>query len=390
MFLFFFFLMSNANGANGGFDNFSEDSPKEDSSDKLCADEEIEIRKSFPSLEGCKCEYSGRPNKEIEALISCAKKACQSHCTSNLQTQTNACDSPIDSTFCTQACESGDYSVAERSTFGPHLQASTSFKKCIEQNRQQVKILTENNCLNQIRVIQNQKLGATLVCPMGSCENYCNSQVKNLACGESELSTRTGLEQCKNEMQNQIRNLLPQDATKLLDGFSWLLGEKCTLGSSCEREISQNFQTVLSQCEELKTRAKICCLEPLKCTNADVLGMMGSLNSGKISMSGYCKKIKEAFGSASDMARRSSDQCLNKSATCGSQCEERLSGLNDFFQTRCSFDLHSESQYDNSSHTCGEALINKYVNFYKENLAMTPSYCATLREEEVPKLTRSA
>ncbi len=397
LFLFFFSLIGKHHAYGTSFDFSSEHNLENSSQEaKACQKKESEIKESFTSLKGCECGGRANPRNEIGVFENCVKEACQSRCESNLHTQANACDSHIDSAFCTQACgERGDYSVAEPSTFNQQLQASASFQNCIEQNTQQVKDSTENNCLSQIKAIQNQKPGATLVCPMGGCESYCNSQSKNLffqnpACGESELSTQTGLEQCQNEMLKQVSRLLPQDATNLLDGFSWLLGEKCTLDSSCEREISQNFQAVLSQCEELKTRAKTCCLEPLKCSNVDVQAMVGSLNSGKISMSGYCKQIKQAFGSASDMARRSSDQCLNKSATCGSQCGERLSDLNDFFRMKCSFDLHSESQYNNSTHTCEEALINKYVNFYKEKLMMTPSYCETLREEEVPKLTLSA
>ncbi len=105
---------------------------------------------------GTSFDFSSEHNLENSSQEA---EACQSRCESNLHTQANACDSHIDSAFCTQACgERGDYSVAEPSTFNQQLQASASFQNCIEQNTQQVKDSTENNCLNQIRAIQNQKL----------------------------------------------------------------------------------------------------------------------------------------------------------------------------------------------------------------------------------------
>ncbi len=137
------------------------------------------------------------------------------------------------------------------------LQLESAKSHCTNENQANINNRLIDICKEHTQTVNNQRPGLQLICPGSSCAEYCQ-QVANKQCSgdiANEQRYKDCLETLKRELATQLptRNHLPK-------GFSW---QKCDFGQTCAQRIELTFNTVLGECEILKTKATVCCLFPL-------------------------------------------------------------------------------------------------------------------------------
>ncbi len=111
---------------------------------------------------------------------------------------------------------------------------------------------------------------------------------------------------------------------------------------------------MLGECENLKTKATVCCEDPLKCVDKTSAGLF--INTGVNTAGGMadiCQTAKERFGDMRNAGQKMAEQCRSSATACTKACKTA-----DKIRTKCheicNFDLLKENNYNHKTHTCSE------------------------------------
>lgn len=365
-------------------DGNSDSTPNNEHYDESCT-KEVDILKArrlneaFPAH--CRCEQHDNDSLKVQQCFMC-HDSCKKH----IENQVNACVNINNqkNNLCKDSC------TGDSLDFNPDQPPfSTAVSRCTQEKKEELEGELLQSCRQTIRNIQSSppRSGATLVCPGGSgCEEYCRRSADTAIQGQNRIpscqsqqsqlpiTTQEGFRECFGKLMRQLSDNLPQDSSRLSQGFAW---ENCDLEKACDQEMQIAFNDTRVTCETLRTQAVVCCEKPLECGDESSVKLFKSLDtfSVKGGVSDICRKADEHFSNIGEASRKMADQCRTSALSCVQICRQKIENINVLLRNICTFDLLKEGSYNPERHTCSGRLIDKYVLLYKQHLEPVSFQC---------------
>ncbi len=249
------------------------------------------------------------------------------------------------------------------------LQLEPAKIRCTNENQAYINNQLRDACKAHTQTVNNQRPGLELICPGSSCAEYCQ-QATNKKCSRY-ITGREEYKNCLDKLNRELTAQLP-NGRHLPKGFSW---QKCDFGQICAQEIERIFSKVLGECESLKTKATVCCEDPLKCVDKASAALF--INAGISTAGGMadiCQTAKERFKDMSKAGGKMAKQCRRSAKACTQACKTAKKIRTKFYEI-CNFDLLKENNYNHKTHTCSEELISQYIGRYHQELIPASSKC---------------
>ena len=324
---------------------------------KKCESEYKILKNSYQSIKHSECPDC--IDETIDRIKECFLNKCFKDCKKLLR-DTGMCDN-IDINQECNVCDTRVFSLDS---------LKEKFSECAKNQ-------AHNRCNEHIKKMQQQK-GAQLVCGNVGCEDFCRTQVARQAIDNSRncrdsLTAEGGFSYCVNESIDQVDRRISEFASNLPDGFYW---QKCAYGMPCASEIKMAFNQAEQECNSLKSKATICCEDPLKCAEAGTNDLFKSAGSVAGGITENCQRIQERLKNVGSVTQQMADKCKSVASSCVQVCTQQISeNFLSTFNKYCNFDFTRDQAYDRNSHTCEGDLISDYVREYSEKLASIPGQC---------------
>ena len=316
------------------------------------------------NISECQCEVD-TTKKEITDCFEIA--ACKRDCVNDVSQRGSVVERCNDirnysDAFCKEKC-------ARNVAFNMDtIQKTSEFTDCIRDQEREL----QAECGTHIANIKGPK-GAQLVCENG-CESFCGERVGQMMssdyCG-NHIANSAGFENCNTAIRNKLAQEL--SSSPLPPGLSW---QKCAYGMPCAAEIKMAFNQAEQECNNLKSKATICCEDPLKCAEAGSSDLFKSSGAVAGGITENCKQIQEKLNNIGSVTQQMADKCKSTASSCVQVCTQQISeNFLAVFDKYCNFDLTTEQTYDRDKHTCEGSLVSDYVREYQNTLASIPGQC---------------
>lgn len=334
----------------------------------------------------CQCR-ADTTSQEIKNCFEIAD--CKRNCEKSISESgfVNRCDNIVKNVpyFCEEKCNRNvAFNIQS-------IQNTQEFKKCKDDQKKYL----QQACGTHIESIGGQK-GAKLVCEHeGGCGTFCKLKANDIVdkqCGNI-ITNGEGFGTCNKAIYNQLDEEL--NTSPLPPDLSW---QKCAYGMSCASEIKMAFSQAEQECNNLKSKATICCEEPLKCAEAGTSDLFKSSGTVAGGITQNCREIQERLSNIGNVTQQMADKCKSIASSCVQVCTQQINdNFLAVFDKHCTFDLTTEQAYDRNKHTCEENLISYYVEEYQNKLASVPGQCELvgrksegLKQQSAEEMLRSS
>ena len=85
-------------------------------------------------------------------------------------------------------------------------------------------------------------------------------------------------------------------------------------------------------------------------------------------MSEICRMVKEKTSDMAGLGQKLANKCRKSSKEGLELCSQNINQRAKYFHQLCDFDLSEERVYDPARHTCGQAMIDFYVQKWSEQV----------------------